>query len=184
MSTDDPEPGAAVPMLPLDRVRDRLARLYRELDARIAALGPVCQLSGRCCRFREYGHRLYLSSLEAAYLLDQAPPPVRPLDDGARCPWQDDLGHCQARSGRPLACRVYFCDPNFEGQAEPLSEAFLRQLKTFADEAGLPWDYRSLHEQLRARLATGGEANRGDLEARTAGSRPGRLDTSPSDPYS
>ena len=65
---------------------------------------------------------------EAALLVADAPPPARPLDDGATCPWQDGAGRCTARGARPLGCRVYFCDPSYEGQAEPLTEEFLGRL--------------------------------------------------------
>jgi hypothetical protein len=108
----------------------------------------VCVLSGRCCRFREYDHTLFLSGVEAAYLLAHAPKPPRPLDDGATCPWQDGAGRCSAREARPLGCRIYFCDPDF-GEAMPeLSEAFLRRLRALVAAAGLPWDYAPLHAHL------------------------------------
>jgi len=46
--------------------------LYRSLDAEIAALNPTCWNSGACCRFGEYGHRLYVTTLEAAYYWNRA----------------------------------------------------------------------------------------------------------------
>ena len=30
---------------------------------------PICLASGACCRFEEYGHRMYLSGLEAAFVV-------------------------------------------------------------------------------------------------------------------
>ena len=75
-------------MIPLRSVRvghrppfyGELRELYAELDAAVAGSAPVCQISGRCCRFREYGHTLFLSAPEADYLVSEAPEPVRPLD--------------------------------------------------------------------------------------------------------
>jgi Fe-S-cluster containining protein len=136
----------------LGLLRERLGALYEELDAAVAALGPVCAVSGRCCRFAEYGHTLFLSEPEAALLLSDAPPPVRPLDEGATCPWQDGQNRCTARGARPLGCRVFFCDPAFEPHAEALSEAFIARLKRLADGLGRPWHYAPLHRHLeRAR---------------------------------
>ena len=76
------------PSTPLDpgRFRAALHALYAALDAEVARLGPVCELSGRCCRFAEYGHTLFVSAPEAALLLDEAPPPCRPLDEGRVLP--------------------------------------------------------------------------------------------------
>src|SRR3954466_14637999 len=105
--------------------RDALHAVYAELDAEVPGLGPVCQLSGRCCRFAEYDHTLFLSAPEAALLVDEAPPPVRPLDEGASCPWQEAAGHCTARDARPLGCRVYYCEPGYQADAARLSEAFI-----------------------------------------------------------
>ena len=129
--------------------RDALRGLYQELDAEVAVIGPLCQLSGRCCRFTEYGHTLFVSAPEAALLVAEAPAPVRPLDDGATCPWQDVHGRCTARDARPLGCRVYFCDPSFELHAAELSERYIGRLKQLVDAHDLPWNYAPLHRHLR-----------------------------------
>jgi len=138
--------------------RAALQALYADLDAEVARLGPVCALSGRCCRFVEYGHTLFVSAAEAALLLDQAPPPVRPLDHGLTCPWQDADGRCTARGARPLGCRVYYCDPAYQSHAETLSETFIRRLKHLVDAHGLPWDYAPLHVHLERAEAEGHDA--------------------------
>lgn len=136
-------------VLDVDRFRAPLRRLYDELDAEVARLGPRCELSGRCCRFLEYDHTLFLSAPEAAWLLAEAPPPARPLDDGATCPWQDARGHCTARDARPLGCRVYFCDPSYQPYAPELSERYIGRLKRMTEALDLPWDYAPLHRHLR-----------------------------------
>jgi hypothetical protein len=126
-----------------------LRALYEQVDAEVAGLGPVCQLSGRCCRFKEYGHTLFVSTPEVQLLLDSAPAPQRPLDGGETCPWQDDRGHCTARDCRPLGCRVYYCDPAYEPSAHGLSERYIARLKALTDRHGLPWNYAPLHRHLR-----------------------------------
>lgn len=141
--------------LDVRRFRDPLGALYRDLDAAVAERGPVCRLSGRCCRFAEYDHTLFVSEPEAALLLADAPTPVRPLDEGATCPWQDHAGRCTAREARPLGCRVYYCDPAYQPHAPDLSEAFLARLKRLADELELPWNYAPLHHHLRRARAQG-----------------------------
>jgi hypothetical protein len=138
-----------------NRFRVALHALYAALDAEIASMGPVCALSGRCCRFAEYGHTLFLSEPEAVLLLDEAPPPCRPLDDGASCPWQDAAGRCTARAARPMGCRLYFCDPQYQPQAPLLSEAFIGRLKHLVDDLDLPWNYAPLHSHLRQAASLG-----------------------------
>jgi hypothetical protein len=137
------------------RFRAALHALYAALDAELARLGPVCALSGRCCRFAEYGHTLFVSALEVALLLDEAPPPSRPLDEGETCPWQDAAGRCTARSARPLGCRTYYCDPVYQSRGPVLSEIFIGRLKRLVDESGLPWHYAPLHRHLHEAQAQG-----------------------------
>jgi hypothetical protein len=135
--------------------RNALRALYADLDAEIARLAPVCALSGRCCRFEEYGHTLFLSAPEAALLLDEAPDPSRPLDEGATCPWQDTQGRCTAREARPLGCRVYFCDSGYQPHSFELSERFISRLKKLVEDHNLPWNYAPLHHHLGRAKAEG-----------------------------
>lgn len=117
--------------------------IYREADQAVAAAGPKCEASGRCCRFKEHGHRLYISNLEAAVLLRDAPTYDVPVTD-AGCPFQIN-GLCTTRDPRPLACRVYFCDPTYQETAQDISEKFLQRLKRLATENDIEWEYAPLH---------------------------------------
>jgi hypothetical protein len=132
-----------------------LQALYEQLDAEVAQLGPVCELSGRCCRFQDYGHTLFVSALEFRFLLEHAPNPTRPLDRGESCPWQDWSGRCTARAGRPLGCRVYYCDPSYERSANELSERYIARLKEYTNKHGLPWRYAPFHRHLEEEHARG-----------------------------
>ena len=135
--------------------RAAVLEIYRDLDAEVASRAPVCEISGRCCRFEEYEHTLFVSAPEVAILLADAPPPARPLDDGATCPWQDHRGRCTARAARPLGCRVYFCDPNYAPHGPELAEAAIARLKALVVEAELPWNYAPLHRHLHAAVDEG-----------------------------
>lgn len=153
------EPPRATTAKLADEARHPLRTLYAELDQAVAELAPVCQVSGRCCRFQEYGHTLFLSAAEAAVLIADAPPPSRPLDVGATCPWQDRNGRCTAREARPLGCRVYFCDPRYEAEAPELTERFLGRLKEMTALRGWPWNYATLDHHLAPAYASGELSN-------------------------
>lgn len=49
--------------------RERMAALYADLEAQIAAHAPVCWNRGHCCNFGRSGHRLYVTPLELAYFV-------------------------------------------------------------------------------------------------------------------
>jgi Fe-S-cluster containining protein len=104
--------------------------------------------SGRCCRFKEYGHTLFLSNVEADVLLAAAPLFEQPVSADF-CPFQKN-NLCTAREPRPLACRVYFCDPAYQERSHQITETYLRQLKALAAEHDLQWQYAPLDHFLNA----------------------------------
>jgi Fe-S-cluster containining protein len=132
-------------------IRERVLSLYAAVDAAVAAAGPKCEASGRCCRFKEYGHTLFISHIEADVLLADAPPYELPASPDF-CPFQKD-NLCTAREPRPLGCRIYFCDPAWQEKGNEVTEMALRQLKQLADEFGLGWRYAPLHIFLNEREA-------------------------------
>lgn len=134
-----------------ETVRGQLPILYGELSREIAAAAPVCDLSGRCCRFREYGHTLFISRPEAEVLLEEGLPDGATIDDGS-CPFQIG-GLCTARERRPLGCRIYFCDASYAETSVQLSERYIARLKELHDDAAVPWEYRPLHHFLREAIA-------------------------------
>lgn len=133
-----------------DALRQKVLELYQEVDRAVAAAGPICVASGRCCRFKEYGHTLFLSNLEAEVLLAQAPPYEQPVSADF-CPFQKDK-LCTAREPRPLGCRVYFCDPTYQETAQQITETYLRRLKELAEQQGVEWRYAPLHDFLNEKV--------------------------------
>ncbi len=127
-------------------LRSRVVEVYAEVDAAVAAANPRCDASGRCCRFTEYGHTLFLSQFEADILLETAPAYSKPVSRDF-CPFQVQ-GLCTARDSRPLGCRVYFCDPKFQEQQHTITEAAVAKLKAIADEFDVGWNYAPLHTML------------------------------------
>ena len=120
-----------------------------EAEEEIAAAGPVCLASGRCCRFKEHGHTLFVSNLEAGVLLSGAPPYQQPVSADF-CPFQKE-NLCTAREHRPLGCRVYYCDPRYQETGNQITEKYLRMLKDLAEASGLEWRYAPLHHFLSER---------------------------------
>jgi Fe-S-cluster containining protein len=131
----------------------RVLAIYAEADAAVAAAGPQCESSGRCCRFKEYGHTLFISRLEAEVLLAAAPGYEKPAP-ADYCPFQKE-NLCTAREPRPLGCRVYFCDSAYQETGNQITETYLRRLKQLADELGLGWRYAPLHVFLNEGAARG-----------------------------
>lgn len=123
--------------------------IYAWVDEQVQLAAPRCEISGRCCRFREYGHRLYISGVEADRLRQTQLPESNAGRDWnlltvrEQCPYQVQ-GRCEARTARPLGCRIFFCDPNYEQRATEITEEALQRLKYVHEQYGEPWEYREL----------------------------------------
>lgn len=125
---------------------------------------PLCLASGACCRFEEFGHRMYLSGLEAAFVVTRidraraarAANPLRILDvDDARtrgdCPYLR-TGLCGEHEERPLGCRIYFCDKGPDGRAaewqSELYEETHRGTIALHERLGVPYRYLEWRDAL------------------------------------
>ena len=124
-------------------LRLKVLELYAEVDREVADAGPVCVASGRCCRFKDWGHTLFLSNLEAEVLLAAAPAYDLPVTPDF-CPFQHDK-LCSAREPRPLGCRVYYCDPAYQERSHAITEKYIGRLKALAEEHRIAWRYAPLH---------------------------------------
>src|SRR5438552_6928018 len=133
-------------MMMFTELHRQVLQVYQQVDREVAAAGPVCVASGRGCRFKEHGHVLFLSGLEADVLLAGAPAYQQPVSPDF-CPFQKDR-LCTAREPRPLGCRVYHCDPAYQETGNQITETFLKKLKRLAGEHGVEWLYAPLHHFL------------------------------------
>lgn len=128
-----------------------LEAVYADLDRELAALRPLCQRSGRCCRFNEFGHQLWTTGLELDYLVDHAgPPAARPQ---GTCPYLKD-GLCGVRDHRMLGCRIFFCDPGYASAMGPLYEKYHARIRELHRLHGVAYEYSELLSALDRRGGT------------------------------
>ena len=116
---------------------DALTALYREVDAELRRLGASCEACGRCCRFAEFGHRLWMTNLEAEYL--RARHGRREAAEPGACAYLDGAS-CSAREGRALACRTFHCGLS-AGVVEEITNRYFERLRELARAAGRDLEY-------------------------------------------
>lgn len=122
-----------------------LRSIHGDMAAATRERGPRCDASGRCCRFGEWGHLLYVTGLEAAWCLrgsgrTPTAEDVRAAAERDDCPFLD-AGRCGVHAFRPVGCRAYFCDPVAAGWQEELSERMIARLRALHQEHGIPYRY-------------------------------------------
>lgn len=124
-------------------VDDCLRALHVHIDDVTAVHRPLCVASGRCCRFREHGHLLAVTGLEALWTLQRtgrtlhADEAARALDRGS-CTF---LGGtmCTIHGTRPTGCRTYHCDSTARAWQEPLAESVHTTIRTLHTRLGIPY---------------------------------------------
>lgn len=131
--------------------------LHAAMDDAVAARGPTCWQSGKCCHFDAYGHRLYVTGLEAAWFVQRrgtAPPPADaptghavlpilerpPAAAHPGCPFQVDH-RCTVHADRPLGCRVFFCQAGTEAWQADLYDRYHAAMRRLHDAHGVPYRY-------------------------------------------
>ena len=125
-----------------------VAQLYDDLQRQIAARRPICVASGRCCRFEEYGHRLFVTTMElAAFVSELQPSPTRQWD-GTGCPFQLNK-LCTVHTIRPFGCRMFFCDATSTLWQNEQYEHFHARLKRLHEEMDVPYLYVEWRDALR-----------------------------------
>ena len=129
-------------------VRAAIQKLYRDLQREIDQRRPVCLVSGRCCRFDEFGHRLYVTTMElASFIHDLQEVPAR-NPDPAGCPFQ--LAKlCSVHAIRPFGCRLFFCDATSTQWQNQLYEQFHSRLKRLHEEFRVPYSYMEWRDAIR-----------------------------------
>ncbi|MDX1565025.1 MAG: hypothetical protein R3236_06440 [Phycisphaeraceae bacterium] len=127
-------------------VSEALEEIYSSLAESAESIGPVCELSGRCCRFESFDHRLYATGLEIAWMFAQLDEPGLGRLTGADLPGMDGCpfqvaGRCSVHPIRPLGCRVFYCDPKATQWQQDASEKYLKQIGVLHETHGLPYRY-------------------------------------------
>ena len=128
-----------------------LEEIYADLDRELAVLRPLCRSSGRCCRFKAFGHQLWTTGVELEYLIEHEGLPKAAGEEGT-CPYLKD-GLCSVRDHRMLGCRIYFCDAGYASSMGPLYEKYHARIKELHRRHGADYRYGELLASLRERLA-------------------------------
>ena len=141
--------------------REAVKALYANVQREIDARRPLCIVSGRCCRFEEYGHRLFVTTLEmAAFMHDLRdsrsahvagggiPLPQFQEWDHTGCPWQRNK-LCTVHAFRPFGCRMFFCDATSTEWQNEQYERFHAELKQLHQTLDIPYFYVEWRQALR-----------------------------------
>lgn len=133
---------AVANQVPLQR---EVRNLYVALQDAIDLRQPVCRTSGRCCRFEEFDHRLYVTTAELGTFLAELNQAGKPNPGG--CPFQV-TGLCSVHAIRPLGCRIFFCDETAKAWQEEQYGRFHRELQQIHDRWGTPYFYLEWRQAL------------------------------------
>ena len=128
--------------------------IYQWLDEQLAGQKAVCEICGRCCDFKAFDHRLYVTTPEIVYFADKiGSRNIKQMVSG-RCSYQAD-GKCTVYKYRFAGCRIFCCKGDAGFQSE-LTEAVLKKFKALCEEFRIPYRYVDLPAALKDFLTTEG----------------------------
>lgn len=143
------------PASDLEGALTALTQLYEEVAAELPRYQFTCAASGNCCDFDAFGHRLYVTTLEAEHFFRHLGPPTNA--EPGHCPaWGADR-LCKAREGRMLGCRTFFCGPYAVEGPEALHERFQARLLRLHEQYGIPYRYQDITAWRAERMGAGDE---------------------------
>jgi len=119
-----------------------LQDILRQADQAADAQGFHCRACGECCRFEQFGHKLYLTAGELALMLRDGRAAGGTVEPGL-CPHQRG-DRCAARTGRALGCRLFFCDPAAQQWFCDAYERFHQRIKHLHEKHGVGYAYADL----------------------------------------
>ena len=133
-------------------VRAAVLSLYSDVQREIDQRRPLCVSSGKCCRFEEYGHRLFVTTIEIGTFLHQLGSELTAIEAKAPksslpvfspepgCPFQVDK-LCSVHAIRPFGCRMFFCDATSTDWQNEQYEQFHARLKRLHETLSVPYFY-------------------------------------------
>ena len=161
-------------------VREVVEAVYQQLQVAIDARRPICTASGRCCHFDQFGHRLYVTTMELAKFdfdlsvvrgpssVVRGPSSVveKPKQSKTTLPLlTTDYGQltkdkrdcpfqidrlCSVHTIRPFGCRIFFCDETATDWQHEQYEQHHNQLRRMHEELDVPYFYVEWRAALRA----------------------------------
>lgn len=146
-------------------IRALLQGFFEALDGELEQVGVVCARCGRCCDFETWGHRLYVTGLEIAWVLggteERGTGIEIPMVVGSMrgCPFQVE-GLCSIHPYRPMGCRVFFCQSEARFRLQELYERFQGRLRRLHERSGLPYAYMEWRAGLQEAAEVWGEWKR------------------------
>ncbi len=128
--------------------------VYRAAQDEIDIRRPLCSASGRCCRFEEFGHRLFVTTMELANFLHEVTNLAQEMGprsaawDGTGCPFQVNR-LCGVHAIRPFGCRMFLCDATSTQWQQQAYERFHTELKRLHEHHNVPYRYVEWRQALR-----------------------------------
>jgi hypothetical protein len=125
--------------------KTELALIYEELNAELVEFPFSCKACGKCCAFIQFGHQLWLTNIEFAYLFSDLSKDFikKSYKD---CPLMKNK-RCTSRDLRSIGCRVFHCNADSETMND-LTEKYLEKIQLFAQKHKIELIYDNILSSL------------------------------------
>jgi Fe-S-cluster containining protein len=126
----------------------KTAEIYQKLDSQLRTAGNSCQACGKCCDFKTYDHRLFVTTAEMIYLVEKlGSNNIKKMPTGV-CPYNIN-GKCSIYENRFASCRIFQCKGDVDFQSK-LSEWAIKEFKAICEKLNLYYRYTDLASALNS----------------------------------
>ena len=127
-------------------VVEKVEDIYKWLEGQLQENEISCDACGKCCDFKNYDHRLYVTTPEMIYFRKKIDGKnIKPMTEG-KCPYNID-GKCSVYKYRFAGCRIFNCKGDPDRQSK-LSEKTIQKFKDLCDNSNTPYHYAELSKAL------------------------------------
>jgi hypothetical protein len=127
----------------------QVAEVYDWLNQQIndnPRIAGSCNACGKCCDFKSFGHKLFVTPPELIYLAEKlGDKKLKPMQSD-RCPYNQE-SKCMVYEYRFTGCRIFSCRGDADFQSR-LSEAVIKRLRKICSELHVDYLYMPLDQAL------------------------------------
>lgn len=130
----------------MQNLNKQIESLYTWIDQQVKSTG-TCTACGDCCDFENFGHKLFITSVEMKYFTEKMHHNLSPMTNGV-CPYRVN-GKCSVYDYRFAGCRIFACQRSEDLQSSTMEHA-LKELKQLSEALSIPYTYTDLKSVLNS----------------------------------
>lgn len=135
-------------MTDLPLIIEKIENIYTWIEKQLKKDNTSCLSCGKCCNFKSFDHRLYVTTPELIYFKEKLGLEKIPTMTNGQCPYCVD-NKCSVRKCRFAGCRIFFCKGDIDLQSE-ITEKAMQKFHDICRKFDITYEYMELSAALKS----------------------------------